>query len=425
MNAIIAAVNVAMDSLCSIVIIMLLLSLEKRSREKESRYFLGMTVTLLLILLSDLADWLTLGVPAYRTLSYVSNSINYSAGYVIIGYFIRYLGEFMTEQKKLMGKIIFIFDGLCILSVLATLLNLPFGFFFSIDDGGMYWRGAFYWLSQLYPAVSLLISAILICTSRDLTGRERIVFFTYPVFPLIGISIDYFVHGLTLTYTGAFLCVIVIYFQIHARRGQEIAQKETELTKSRVSIMLSQIQPHFLYNSLTAIYTLCDIDPAAAKTAVGEFSEYLRGNLDSLKLECPVPFETELRHIETYLKLEKMRFRDELTIVYDIKTTGFMVPALTVQPLIENAVKYGVGQAEDGGTVTLATRELDDRFEITVSDDGVGFDPYEKQADGRTHIGIDNVVSRLWEMSRATLVITSEKGVGTTAVITVPKGATE
>ena len=105
--------------------------------------------------------------------------------------------------------------------------------------------------------------------------------------------------------------------------------------------------------------------------------------------------------------------------------TGFMVPALTVQPLIENAVKYGVGQAEDGGTVTLATRELDDRFEITVSDDGVGFDPYEKQADGRTHIGIDNVVSRLWEMSRATLVITSEKGVGTTAVITVPKGATE
>ena len=143
--------------------------------------------------------------------------------------------------------------------------------------------------------------------------------------------------------------------------------------------------------------------------------------MDSLTHTAPVPFEKELTHTEIYLKLEKMRFGEELNIVYDIEATAFMLPALTVRPLVENAVKYGVGKKEDGGTVTLSTREYDTNFEVTVADDGVGFDPYATQEDGRSHNCIDSVKARLWEMSRASLEIKSEKNVGTTATITLPK----
>ena len=206
--------------------------------------------------------------------------------------------------------------------------------------------------------------------------------------------------------------------QERIRQGEQV---ERELAQSRISIMLSQIQPHFLYNTLSAIAYLCDKNPKLARKATEEFAQYLRGNMDSLKQRAPVPFTAELRHLEIYLSLEKLRFEDELNIVYDIQAKDFMLPSLTVQPLVENAVKYGVGKAEDGGTVTISTRECEDHYEIVVDDDGVGYDPYVKQDDGRTHIGIDNVKSRLWSMSKGTLEIVSRKGAGTTATIRLPK----
>ena len=78
--------------------------------------------------------------------------------------------------------------------------------------------------------------------------------------------------------------------------------------------MLSQIQPHFLYNALTSIYRLCDVKPEATKEAVGNFSKYLRGNLDSIKQTKMISFADELHHLEVYLSLEKIRYDDDLEI---------------------------------------------------------------------------------------------------------------
>ena len=202
---------------------------------------------------------------------------------------------------------------------------------------------------------------------------------------------------------------------------KKLSEQEAELMEGRVSIMLSQIQPHFLYNSLTSIAYLCGKDPDGAKRAINDFADYLRGNMDSLKQKTPVPFEMELKHIKIYLSLEKMRFEEELQITYDIQTMDFRIPSLTIQPLVENAVKHGVGKAPNGGTVVIGTREKEDCYEVIVADDGVGFDVNQQAEDGKTHIGIANVRSRLWEMSRATLDISSEPGKGTTATVTIPK----
>ena len=206
-----------------------------------------------------------------------------------------------------------------------------------------------------------------------------------------------------------------------ARQEQLTAALESELMQNRISIMLSQIQPHFLYNSLTTIVDLCDTDAQLAKRATIAFSQYLRGNMDSLRQTMPVPFPVEQKHIENYLWLEKLRFGDELTIVWDVQVTDFKLPSLSVQPLVENAVKYGVGKKPDGGTVTIRTREFPYVYTVSVEDDGVGYNMQERQPDGRTHIGIDNVRSRLHYMCGGALTIQSEAGKGTVATITLLK----
>ena len=196
---------------------------------------------------------------------------------------------------------------------------------------------------------------------------------------------------------------------------------QLELQENKVAVMLSQIQPHFLYNALTAICDLCSSEPEKAREALVDFSVYLRENMDSINSKGPVSFNRELSHIKTYLKLEKLRFEEKINVVYDISAEDFEIQPLTIQPIVENAVKHGVGMKEDGGTVTIATKEFDDRYEVIVSDDGVGFDTAKKPNDGRTHIGMENVRNRLKTMCNAVLNIESTIGKGTVATITIPK----
>jgi sensor histidine kinase YesM len=166
---------------------------------------------------------------------------------------------------------------------------------------------------------------------------------------------------------------------------------------------------------------LCDSNPKQAKAAIADFADYLRGNLSSLKTENLISFATEIEHIEKYLRLEKLRFQEELKVVYDIQTRDFMIPTLSIQPLVENAVKHGVGQKIGGGTVTISTSETEDEYIICVTDDGVGFTEGEYADDGGTHIGIENIKKRLEMMINGKLKIESKKGEGTKACVLIPK----
>ena len=202
---------------------------------------------------------------------------------------------------------------------------------------------------------------------------------------------------------------------------KRLASQERQLIDKELAIKMSQIQPHFLYNSLTSIHYLCDKDPKLAKKAVKWFSTYLRGNLESMSKENMVPFEQELNHIEIYLKLEKLRFGDYLDIVYNIEEQDFMIPTLAIQPLVENAVKYGVGDKKEGGQVIIGTTSTDTHYIVTIEDTGTGFDVNEEKHDGRQHVGIANVKERLSMICNGELIIHSEIDKGTVAIIRIPK----
>ena len=215
---------------------------------------------------------------------------------------------------------------------------------------------------------------------------------------------------------------IVLDIRTQYRETIQYQKMQKELYEAKVAVMVSQIRPHFMYNALSSIAMLCKLDPDRAYTATITFSDYLRGNMDSLKQTAPVPFSRELEHLKKYLYIEKMRFDDMLNIEYDIQTTDFEVPQLSVQPLVENAVKHGVGMKEDGGTVKIATCETENAYEIIISDDGVGFDTSAPPKDDRrSHVGMENTRKRLKDMCDADVSITSTIGEGTIAKIIIPK----
>ena len=203
----------------------------------------------------------------------------------------------------------------------------------------------------------------------------------------------------------------------------EIERKEMELKEVRRSVMISQIQPHFIYNVLNIICILCRRNPKEASIVTRTFARYLKMNVESLKKDHPVPFEEELIHAETYLSLEKVRFRDELEISYDIAVKNFCMPALSLQPMVENAVKHGLCMKEDGvGHLSIITKEDKANWYVIVSDDGVGYDTKAPgRSDGRSHIGVENTKMRVEMMCHGKVDIFSIKGSGTNVVITIPK----
>ena len=185
--------------------------------------------------------------------------------------------------------------------------------------------------------------------------------------------------------------------------------------------MLSQMQPHFIFNTLNTIYHLCEFDPKLARSTIDSFSTYLRNNIDNLDRREMIHFDKEFSFVKAYLDIEKVRFDDELQITLDLPITNFKLPVLSMQPIVENAVKHGTSKKKGCSTLSISTRETDTCYEIEIRDTGVGFDTSALPSDEHKHIGISNVRQRLKQLCDGTLTLESEIGQGTTAVIRIPK----
>lgn len=209
-----------------------------------------------------------------------------------------------------------------------------------------------------------------------------------------------------------------------ARKDAQMAAIVAQLTEKRTQIMLSQIQPHFIYNALSVISFLCIKDPMKAKETTDNLADYLRTNLDSLRSEHMVPFSKELEHIRVYPAIEQTRFGEDLSVEYDIRYSEFLLPCLSVQPIVENAVRHGICGKEGGGTVAIRTRKCNGNILITVTDNGVGFDTDVISKDSQSHIGMENVMQRVKTLCGGELIVKSTPGHGTSVTIVIPDEAT-
>ena len=203
--------------------------------------------------------------------------------------------------------------------------------------------------------------------------------------------------------------------------SQREADRKIEMTEMKTRIMISQIKPHFVYNALSSIAVLCKKDPEKASQTTINFTRYLRGNIDSLSSTVPIPFEKELDHTKYYINIEKVRFGDKINVDFNVETTDFYIPALTLQPIVENAIKHGLCKKKEGGTVTVDVKAEKEDFVITVSDNGVGFDSKNTLIDDDGHVGIENVKKRLEALVHGTMTVESTPNVGTKVTLKIPR----
>lgn len=355
----------------------------------------------------------------------IANFASYAFGYLLLYLFSAYLNTALTERMEEAGHILRGIRILCIAAFCLLTVNLFVPIYYQIDAQNIYHRAPLFWLSQLAGGIGIAMNAwALVRCGSEMERIEKAAFWSFLLMPAAAMAVQSFIYGVVLLNVADTVSLVVIFLLLEARQGRRSAEREKELMQDRVAIMMSQIQPHFLYNALAVIQDMCHDKAPEAEQATIEFSEFLRGNMDSLSADSPIPFQQELHHTENYLYLEKKRFGDRLKAVYEIGTVDFVIPALTLQPIVENAVRYGIMQREDGGTVLIRTKRTEKGFFVTVQDDGIGFDPQQLKDDGRAHIGIRNVRERLHMMVSGTLEIHSEEGKGTTAVIFIPHAKT-
>ncbi|MBQ1685088.1 MAG: histidine kinase, partial [Clostridia bacterium] len=209
---------------------------------------------------------------------------------------------------------------------------------------------------------------------------------------------------------------VFYYIWLHLRFVQ---MHEDDLkARQRIKIMMSQIRPHFLYNTLSSIQALCLADPEKAFEVTERFGTYLRQNIDSLDQPELIPFPKELEHTRVYSEIEMIRF-PSIRIEYDTEDVDFRLPALTVQPIVENAIRHGVrGKAE--GVVRISTRKINGFHEIGITDNGCGFDTEAAEKAEGSHIGIRSVRERLAGMCGGTMTVESRIGAGTRVTIRIP-----
>lgn len=395
------------------------LVLKKNKRRDENRLLLFLVFTIV-----HFATYLTFTlikvnytsdtyIIAFYTIFYVFNNVE---AFLLFLYMLSYIDMKQKVSKALFFINLSFFGVFIILDIVNIFTHI---FFTSV--GGEYRRSGLMIVSQSYQFVMFGMVLVISLLNKKLVLREKIAFTIYCILPLISVILQNTFKGYAIAYLSIIIAVEVLFFFLNVQKNILLVEEQQKNKEAQIKVMMSQIQPHFIYNSLSSISTLITIDPEKAQKALDNFTEYLRHNLSSLTETKLIPFDSELRHIETYISLEQVRFNDRVKVIYDIKVRDFYVPPLSIQPIVENAIKHGILKKIEGGTLVLKTYETDSAYIVEVNDDGVGFNINDVNFNENKHFGINNIKYRLKTMCDGTIVIDSEPGKGAKVTIAFDK----
>jgi len=382
-----------------------------------------LSLYLVILLLGLLTRYYFARLTKYRVTFYLSNAMIVASVWLI---FMLILGVFdisgIQDKPRKISFIILL--SLSVAESVLAVVNCFIPFMFTVGEIGLQILSG---MIALYVIDGLLFLGgltLIIIKGKSMLKQDIVSYACLFVFYALSVVLDsllqnvnfYAIFGIL----GIFIVLAMERYKLETRLNKERAETERlrrDVSRSQVQILQSQVSPHFIYNALTAIQALPN-NPTLTKKAIGDFAKYLRQTLTTNSENELIPFEKELENVQAYLRVEKIRFGSELNIVYDIQEKNFEIPALCVQILAENAVKHGVSVKRGGGTVVISTKRQENNIIITISDDGVGFDPV-KTLDP-THVGINNVKNRIASLCSGSVNIESVIGSGTTAQITIP-----
>ncbi len=413
--------NIPLEIFSAVVLSLILFSCcLERKKNRLSIGFIGMLASNCLALVTEaLAIYMkrSLFPDGIVVALYLSS---YISGYLLCFFYVNYVHACILQKQKISGIWLRVTAIGGALGILYLLVGTRLRWFFAVE-AGLFLPTKYFALSMAYDVLGMALAMGMILRYRKaLHTKDFIALLTLPGLMIVAIV---FLNMASQLFVFTMLSCVVIYLMIQSDRIRKTALQEKRMEEMYTQLMLSQIQPHFVFNALSGIRRLIQKDQTVAVEAVEQFSMYLRTNLDSLNSSRMVVFPRELEHAREYLYLEKLRFGERLTVEYDVICDDFCLPVLTLQPIVENAVRHGIMQREEGGRLRIVTEEREDKYVVRVEDDGVGFDPEAVENDGRTHIGITNVRNRLKAQCCGELKIRSEVGKGTTVEMCLPKSS--
>ena len=388
-------------------------------------FFIAFFVALALLSATSLLEIIIYGKPGFRSLeivvSYVDSLLYMAPVPMLTVYLLHSCGEDLKKSVLLRIVIALVISYIVMLN-LAQFTNK----FYTITPDTQLVNGPWYPISVLPFIAIMAINLGAVLHWRKRLSRKMYCAFLIALVPLtVALTVHVFVSVYPFIDISLAPCAVVMYGIIlsdqldqYMRTQQELLRQQQEIARQRASILMLQMRPHFIYNTMTSVYYLCDQDPQAAKQVTLDFITYLRKNFNAIASEHTIPFSEELEHTRAYLAVEQAQFTNRLFVDYDTPHTHFHLPPLTLQPIVENAVKHGLDPDSKPLRISIRTRSTDSGSEFTVEDNGPGFEPTEDDA---PHIALGNIRQRLTMMCNGQMSITPREGGGTAVKVTIPE----
>lgn len=350
----------------------------------------------------------------------IANFANFAFLYFtsfFLSYFVDKLFEHPAKGRTRIG----IARTLAGFTFLLNIVNVFAPVSYSFDGDNKYYRMNGFYVNSLCNLIAIILLVSVVIELRK--EIDPVVFWMVTIdilMPLIASVFQVFIYGISITNIAIGFTQILLFLILYAEQIKRIKERDIELDEYNAKLMLTQVQPHFMLNTLSTIQYLCKTDSDAAAETISDFGVYLRNNMEFATSNKPILFAKELEHIEKYVSIEKRRFGERVNVVYNIKEKDFEIPALSVQPLVENAIKHGISKKRKGGTVEISTWRGANEIHILISDDGKGYDMNQPFSTDRVHLGLSIVEDRLKRICNGTFSIASELDKGTTCEITIP-----
>ena len=332
-------------------------------------------------------------IPLYRVLLVVQTMIAPLPALLVFAYILYCCGE--DYRKSALLRV------LCILSMLmavsASVLQITGEITpeYALEAG--LWPILFFSFSAALNVVTLIA---LFRRWNKLTNAQRVMFLLY-------------------FFTSRSSVIILVEFLLVYDLIRRYLVQQEEGARQRTRVAVAQMRPHFIYNTLISLYYLCAKDTEKTQRVIRDFTRYLQSNFTAIAEDKPIPFEKELEHTRAYLAVEEACHEGSLFVEFDTPNPYFRIPALTLEPIVENAVKHGLVPGHLPLYVSIVSQDTDKGVRITVEDTGPGLSPAEYN---EPHITLDNIRERLRVMCGGTLTIEPRETGGTKVTILMPYG---
>ena len=382
--------------------------------KKATGYMRGIIWVVFLLSLFDQAELYFAGYPTYNIERVVVNWVGYTLRPIACMLFLR-----ITTYTKKFGFAVWVPIILNSAIFATSMFGLPIAYTF--DEKNNFVRGPLGFTAHIVTLIYIIV--IVVIAIRDFRQKKKnnsMAILLCALVVIIATAVETLYTGIHIVNLSIIISCIFYYLYLHIFTTTSAnEEKEELLSDQRAAMKLSQVRPRFIYETLESYRDLILTNPPAAQAATDCLITFLRANFETTDMTTPIPFSVELELTQNYVAIELVKNRN-LKVKYEIESGDFEIPALTLQQIVENAIRHGLKDVEYG-EVNIKVFGSDTGHTIIVQDNGKGFKGDDELQDIQgAHFGIANVRDRLKRMVGGDLTFVTLPSAGTTAMISVP-----